>query len=569
MDSKRQRSRSSLIAKSLKVLLLLFFVSQAFLAARTDSVTVDEFAHLPLGLYMWRSADFSLDPINPPLSRMLLAAPLLGEKAELAASTDNVWALGYDFMQKNTQSYHFLFELSRCAVIFIALILVLLVERWASEVYGPSAGLCALALCCFCPNILAHSHLATTDLQGVLGFVLSLYLFQGALAKPSSKNIIYLSIALGLSILLKLSNLILLPLIFAGAIFAALRAKSGLKSAVVWSSSAFRLLRLSCLGLLVLLLVINLGYGFEGSFGAFKNFHFFEGGSLSSLQTRFQTLRLPLPQAFIEGIDRVLEEGKHSGGHSYLLGELSTSGFWYYHLIAFLAKTPIPTIFLSLLTVAFFFCPARFNSMQFCTLILPIIFVFSFNAFFNSQQIGLRHILPVYPLLYILIAPYLSGPIEKLIETRRLNGSALLSILALAWIAFGTARLSPRFLQYFNEAFGGAMQGHKVLVDSNLDWGQDLIRLKHFMSRGQIGSIKLAYFGRVDPGIYGISYTPLEKDSQGIGVISATFLMGRPYWWLKDGKLAWMEPDHYAWLRAKQPLARVGTFFIYNLDGHS
>jgi len=104
-------------------------------------------------------------------------------------------------------------------------------------------------------------------------------------------------------------------------------------------------------------------------------------------------------------------------------------------------------------------------------------------------------------------------------------------------------------------------------VDSNIDWGQDLLRLSEYMKENRIDEIQLAYFGRVDPEVYGINYVALEPPGRdGLAAVSATFLMGRPYFWVLGGRMRWVPSNTYTWLQTREPIARVGSMFIYDLD---
>jgi hypothetical protein len=239
-------------------------------------------------------------------------------------------------------------------------------------------------------------------------------------------------------------------------------------------------------------------------------------------------------------------------------------------------------------------------------LFVPIALLFAANSAFNSLDIGERHVLAAYPLFFIAVSPWLAAPLERLLSLRReaaddghdtaraadhdAAGStraarrrqlpatarfadrvpawlpASAAAVALLWVAAGNLRVAPRYLQYFNEAAGGPAHGHEVLIDSNIDWGQDLLRLREYMDANSIDRIALAYFGRVDPVIYGIRYTPLERGvSHGKAVVSASFLMGRPYFWILGGRLRWVPSRTYEWLQTQRPIARVGSMFVFDL----
>jgi hypothetical protein len=133
-------------------------------------------------------------------------------------------------------------------------------------------------------------------------------------------------------------------------------------------------------------------------------------------------------------------------------------------------------------------------------------------------------------------------------------------------LASGTVRVAPRYLEYFNEAAGGPREGHRWLVDSNLDWGQDLIRLGRYMQAHRLSSVALAYMGTVHPWVYGIRFTPLTTESHGPAVISASTLMGAQYAiWAGGDRREAPPPQGYAWLRARRPSGRIGSMFFFEL----
>jgi hypothetical protein len=181
-----------------------------------------------------------------------------------------------------------------------------------------------------------------------------------------------------------------------------------------------------------------------------------------------------------------------------------------------------------------------------------------------------RHALPAFPLLAIGASPWLAGPIERLLSRSRaakdLAGAAV-SVALLGWFAWSSVSIAPRYLEYFNELAGGPENGHRWLIDSNLDWGQDLLRLRAYMKAHRLRKVNLAYFGRVDPRVYDIQFTPLVKgESHGISVVSASFLMGRPYWiWFAPSDLEWAHQGAYTWLQGEKPIARVGSMFVFDL----
>jgi len=278
----------------------------------------------------------------------------------------------------------------------------------------------------------------------------------------------------------------------------------------------------------------------------------------------------------------VLEVGKGHDPSYFLSGELSADGWWYYHLAAFAAKCPIPVLLASILSVAAWIA-GKSRGRRDYAVFAAILLLFAMNSAFNSLYIGERHVLSAYPLAFIAISPWIAralsppwfaGQTTLAPDRSAQRWTALVNprvaafaaaVLMLAWTVMGTLAVAPRYLQYFNEWAGGSERGHRVLIDSNIDWGQDLLRLREYMQANRVDSIALAYFGRVDPAVYGIRYTPLERATvHGKVAISATFLMGRPYFWYLGGRLRWVPSRTYTWLQGYKPVARVGAMFIYD-----
>jgi hypothetical protein len=543
-------------------LLLALFAFQTAVAARRDSVTIDEFGHLPVGLYALYTGDLRVDPINPPQTRMMAALPLLLTPPAFDPTPDmSCWSMGYVLMQRNQADYQSIFVRGRAVIVLLALVLGWLVFRWASELYGPAAGTAALAFFVFSPDLLAHGHLVTLDMAGALGFTLTAYATWKMLERPTLVRATWVGVAFGIASLLKLSGFVLGAAV-AAVVGAYVCDRSRDSSAIHGSGWVARLAVMALTGLFV----INAGYAFDGSFAPLSTARLDPNGSLAALATRAPGLRLPLPRPFVEGVDMVLSVGKAREPSYFLLDELSSEGWWYYHLVAFAAKTPLPALFAYAFALGAWMVGKSRGRREYA-LVLPVVVIFTSNTLFNSLQIGVRHVLPAHPLLMVLAAPWIADALLRLRSSATGSRAVPFAVaIASLWYVAGTLAIAPRYLQYFNEAAGGAEGGHRVLVDSNIDWGQDLIRLREYMTKEGIESVHLAYFGRVDPRVYGIHYTPLERTSRGgRAVISASFLMGRPYFWFLGGRMRWVPAQTYAWLRDREPVARVGSMFVFDL----
>lgn len=550
--------------------LLAGLVVQASIAARRDSVTIDEFVHLPVGLQALYSGDLATDPINPPWARIIAALPLLLNPPAFAPAPETShWGLGYELMQRNPENYHAIFIRARSAMILLASLLGILVFAWASELYGWAAGLAALWMFCFSPNVLAHGHLVTLDISGALGFVATAYATWRLLERPVFPRAVVVGAALGAATLLKLSGMILAAVVVALVVLAAVReSRSSRVSVLRWFGLLAAVAATS-------LFVLNLGYAFDGSLSPLTTVTLDSNGTLAAIAQRWPWLRLPLPRPFINGVDMVLNVGHDKEPSFFLAGELSSEGWWYYHIAAFALKTPLPTVVVSLFATLTWLRGRSQGRRDYCVFV-PVLAVFGANSLFNSLQIGVRHILPVYPLLFIGSGVYLARALSargsavtwrsmwRASRSRRV--APVVAGGALVWLASASVAVAPRYLQYFNLWAGGPDNGHHMLIDSNIDWGQDLIRLREYMDREGLEGIYLAYFGRVHPALYKIRFAPLERGrSHGKAAVSATFLMGRPYFWYRGGRMRWVPANTYTWLQDLKPVARVGAMFIYDI----
>jgi len=202
-----------------------------------------------------------------------------------------------------------------------------------------------------------------------------------------------------------------------------------------------------------------------------------------------------LPEAMLYGLAHTLKFTESPP--CYFMGEIYRDGRLAYFPIAFALKTPLGTQLLLLLGVA----AVVWNKVQvrdevaLVGVIAIAAFVFGV-AVAGNFNIGLRHILPAYPVVFVL-----AGASAAWVVTAR--GRWLVMIL-LVWVGAARLWIHPHYLSYFNEIIGGPTQGHKYLADSNIDWGQDLKRLASY-AKGHPGeTIKLAYFGSADPTRYGI-----------------------------------------------------------------
>lgn len=551
------------ISRFLILLLLVVFTFRVFCEIKQKSVTIDEFVHLPAGYYYLKTGDFDLFRIHPPFIQMLCAAPLLFKDINFRYDSNwqqsNNWIFGYEFMLSNSQDYHEIFETSRLVTLGLSVLLGLIIFCWAKELFGRMAGFFALFLFTFNPDILAHSGLVTLD-AGVSLFIFTTIYFLWKFIKSGRSIYCILSGAtLGIAIVSKYSALLVIPaILFISLFIVTSRIKLNINLSVK------KYLFLMIVFFVVTLLIINATYLFKGSFSPLSRFDF-QSKTLKPLNSIFlSALPAPLPFDFLKGFDEQLaiQGGKFD---SYLNGHVSDSSWWYYYIEAFSLKEPVAWIVLLLiaLMVNIIYGRTHYDLLLF-VLFPPLLFLIVISSM--SVNIGIRYLLPAFPFLFLFSGSIMNGDLFKRIVSSHLIQCTV--IICSLWYAIMSVMIHPHYLAYFNEIAGGPGKGYKFLVDSNIDWGQDLPGLKEYLLHNNIDKIYLAYFGRVDPQLYGINFDLLPNHPvKGYCAISASYLAGRPYFLYKDMKLHFAPPYAYRWVSQFQPLDNIGySIYIYRIE---
>lgn len=438
-------------------------------------------------------------------------------------------------------------------------------------------GLIAAACACLSPNLLAHGRLVTPDIYLTAATVASLWALDRLLARPRWHTSLMLGLALGLAALSKLTGLmlfVLVPFVVVGLQRAdrrAVRRPASTGRADVGKGPDRRTIWIALVAaLLVGTIVINVGYLCDGIFTPLKRFDF-QSSALKSTQALLPGwLPIPLPKFFFQGIDEQLAE---TGYEAYLLGEFNTTGFWSYYLVGLLVKTPAPLL---LLCAAAWFWGGRLRRREVPLVALAALLLIFFSLA-RHKNIGLRYVLFLEPMMAVWIARLatVADP-SGLSIPRHVRWCIGVGLSCLALV---TLSAWPHYLPYFNWLSGGPNHGHFYLLDSNLDWGQDLIGLRRYMEQEQIDEIDLAYYGRVPPEVYGIRYRPAlpagrEGKSSGASrrfepqtrhvAISANFLWGRTYIVNGDARYWLDSADIYKPYRRRTPKAIIGhTIYVF------
>ena len=515
------------------VLLAVTFLTP-FFSAQNFSPSGDEISHLPSGYSYWKTGEVVLNPQHPPLVKLLSSFPLLflnldfdENDPDLTGSSRNEWQFGRKFLFANDADK--LLLLGRLAPILISVLLGFYIFRWASEIFSRKAGLMSLFLYAFMPNMIAHAQFVTTDLAVAAFSFITLYYLWKLFKTGSKKFVIYTGISLGLALGSKFSGVLLIPII------------------------AF-------------LLFIHAWKNGGGFLFKTKRFFYY-----SILIGAIGFLALYILYLFPAGLDfylkglRSVYSDASANFHFYLNGNFSRDGWWYYFIFAFFVKTPIPALIAFALSLMAY-KKYKLTGLEKQLIFIPVV-VFLFITSFKAKDLGVRYILPIYPFL-ILYAGGLVVQLEVSLATwsrvRRTLARILLTGLAV-WYIFSAVRIYPDYLAYFNEFAGGPTNGYKYLDDSNIEWGQDLKRLRAYQI--QYSETKILYSWRnSSPVYYGIE-NDLFSDGMkkrwllnpsGRYAVNTHFLVRLKF----EGT---MTPDKYVnWLDLYKPVDRIGySFFIY------
>jgi hypothetical protein len=523
-------------------LLALIALTRVALTWRVYSPTFDEPAHIAAGMEWLDRGVYRYEEMHPPLARV---ADALGPWLDGLHSQGQtgIWGEGNAILNQRGDQSHAL-ALARAGALPFLLLAILVVFAWARSLAGDAAGLLAVLAFTSVPPVLAHAGLATTDTAAMATIALALFSLLRWLEQPGLRRTAAFGVAVGLALLAKMSAVVFLPAAFLVALLA-------------WRSAGNRLaphLGGALAAGLVALLVVWAGYRFSiGPInqpvpGAVVAPPASRAGPLK--QSVAAVLRLPVFPApeYARGIRDLRGENRIGERKNYLLGEPILEGRYAFFPVALGVKTPIPFLLLTLVgTVALAVAARERRSALVPPLAALAILLTAMAANIN---IGVRHVLPMYPLLAVC-----AGIGILTLWHRRLRGRLRLAGPALAvgltgWLVAEPLRAHPDYLPYFNQLAGGHPE--RILLDSDLDWGQDLGRLADTLRTRGVPHVWIAYHGKVDMSRQGLPpFTELPSERPVTGWVAASLFnlgLGEP-----GGPI-----DAYAWLRSYQPVARVG-----------
>lgn len=563
------------------VFIAVFFI-QALSTSRDKSNVFDEPAHILAGFaYVTEGMDYLAPLHHPVLARSIsaiLPAAFLNIKLDTTVIPEEDASSNFDryslkFLYENETEGLTILRIARIGNIILASILGVFVFLWARRLWGEAGAYTSLFFYALSPNIIANASLVTSDLTiTAFFFIAAFFLYRIYSDGPGRRQAVLSGIAIGLALTTKHTALLLAPTVILCFLLSIKKESPG---RTLW---AFAVMAVAA----YLTIWAVYGFNFHSTHASYHGLHWekFAGTTLEPFFDFLKGIGF-LPESYLYGIAGVISSGG-GGKVAFLMGEYSLTGWWYYYIAAFLIKTPVPTLALFVLSIIILIASKKRAEVKKLVYLLTPVCVIFIVVSAQNVNIGIRHILPVFPFVFLIVGVFgqsawgvlggdqaqgdISGEREGNFNSRANKIKAGLLAVAVIWYAFGAGRIHPHQLAYFNEFVGGPKNGYKYLVESNLDWGQDLLGLKKYMDANNIDQIKLSYFGLSHPSYYGIDYIympsfmvlgPKNKGpirAEGYFAISATMLQG----------VYMPNRRYFGKFRDMEPVATIGhSIFIY------
>jgi len=597
-----------------------------------ESMIYDERAHIPAAYSYVRYGDMRLNPEHPPLIKDLAGLPLLAMNLTFPLSapqwqtgTNEQWTMGDLFLnctepQLACNDADKILFWSRLPITLLSVILGLGLFFFTRKLAGTLAGLFSVVLYAFDPNIIAHNHYVTTDIGIATFLFFAFYTFVSFLRKPTLKNMLIAGIFLGLAELTKVSAILLFPLFGLFVLLFALtkhQEVGNYEESKKWRWHTLLQYSLKFIGMVLTCFVII------WTVYAWNTIHMPSHTLIDSanlylsqnniparfahnlvVQTSDNAFLKPFSQYFL-GVAMIFARVE-SGNYHYFLGEVTMEPSAWYFPAVFILKETLPFLLLLLLTTGYTFYRILKSVIERNTslreffahsfqnrvtqyLMFAFIVLYVYVSLTGKLNIGMRHLFPLLPLLYLLVAKTLFDFFDRHDndKTSKKTLSILIGITTLIIMSIPVLTY-PNYLSYFNIAVGGNQNGYKYVTDSNYDWGQDLKRLKGFVDlhnrckKGEanmneekecaltenyppIEKIRVDYFGGSSPAYYlGDMFIPWwdQRDPEpGWYAISSFFYQESLY------KKKPIGTKDYSWLKDVSPLRRAGnSLFIYYVD---
>ncbi|MGH3942226.1 MAG: ArnT family glycosyltransferase [Pseudonocardiaceae bacterium] len=499
-----------------------------------DSATVDEVAHISAGYSYLHYGDYRLNPEHPPLIKDLAGLPLQfmdlnfpDKDAAWTTETNGQWGSGRSFIYHIGNDAQAILYWARLPILLLAVSFGIVLYRFVSHRWGKAVALVALAFYALSPNIIAHAHYVTTDLGALVFMFLALMGYIRFIERPNLLNLSLLSLGLAGAQLVKFSSIVLYPillLITIGVVIVWKRPQSWISRARIYVGGLVAASALSIIWVWIYYIphVIYMPADIQEQLISGMLNGRVAGLSDNLIALSHYVALKPFVQ-YLLGLAMVY--GRATGGSiTYFNGQVSDQSFHLYFPELFVIKTQIPFLVLGLIALSLMLIRVYRRGLvqeigvmireqlPLCTLGFFAFCYFAISVAGNLN-LGIRHILPVFVPFFVLVAVATVSLIRRPADIRwRVVSTGALATL-LVWYAAATFWIYPSFTAYFNELIGGPANADKYVADSAVDWGQDLVRLKHFVdSHPEIEKLALDYFGGGEPRYY---FCERAYDGQG------------------------------------------------------
>lgn len=482
--------------------------------AASRSITNDEFVHIPSGHRYLVERDFTINPEHPPLAKLLASLPLLLVSVQSLPPVErnNHAFVGFtvhyssQFWELNKSRWWQIVFWSRVPMVMLTLALGVLIFVSGQTFFGPRAALLSVALFTLEPTMLAHGWIVHTDIPAAFAYLLFFLMLGRYWLSPTFGRAMWLGVATGVALLMKFSLVIVAPIFLGALVYRAVRRGS-------LEISRPRQIAQSILPAICAGLIVNAGYFFQRPKLAQQDaiWVLATAGNLASgdwLLNMFNWGSKILPTYYLFGIYSVYIHNR-DGHPASLLGDYEWSGWWYYFPTAFVLKTSLPFLVLTVVALRW----ALWTAIKRERVLIPILaFVVLYLAMAMTSRIniGVRHIAPIFPFLFLLGGAFL----DHFLKTSLVKGKTILVAVMLASMVFVAVRAHPDYLSFMN-SLKLKKPAWQLLSDSNVEWGQDTGAMARYLhERGESTITAALSAGWLKPhGIHVVEYPPPDLQS--------------------------------------------------------
>jgi hypothetical protein len=505
------------LAEAVCAALLLLLAANLFASISRKSITNDEIVHIPAGYYHLVAGEFQLNNEHPPLVKMWATLPLLflqpdeppAPKTEDENFMERTWGFHERFWQANRARFQSVTFWPRAMMIPITLALGAVIFVFARKLFGETAALISVALYVLEPTVLAHGRIVHTDVPAAFAYLLFFFMLHHYSEAPGLKRALLLGLACGVALLTKFSMLVVVPVL---GVYLLARLFLNWRDSKQRSQIALH----GGVVTFVILLLVNAAYHFQHPVLEASDVRWVEMKSpalLGFVTTGIRVLSRIIPTYYLFGVYNI-EVHNHYGHATSLLGQYSDRGWWYYFPVAFALKTTLPFLLLAVAALGWAVWRLTIKhkgkrDRRFLWLVVPLA-VYLAISLTSHINIGIRHLLPVYPFLFIAGGALLA----QLLRARRKLGIAVLVVL-FGWMSFEAVRIFPDYTSYMNQLASGHPHWY-YLSDSNVEWGDDVGELAAYLkARGETRVRAALSAGWSSLRLYDVEYLDLTSMPPG------------------------------------------------------